>query len=200
MFTVTKGQLNQVVGQKYKQPEHTKLLQKALVNERLASDSHLVKYDVFLSHCFLDRETVSQINYFIEEDLGLDTYVDWIEDPELDRENVTPATAEHVRGVMSRCSSLIYAVSRNSASSKWMPWELGYSDGLHGRVAVLVIDDEKATVQAYRNQEFVGIYPPIDMVPAKNSVRPVFWVNDPELPDTYERFTKWIKTGAVYTH
>ena len=199
MTPIRKRDLERVVGQKHLTSSHKERLQKALTNERLASSSNVARYDVFLSHSYLDKETVLRLNYLMEEELGLEVYVDWIEDSGMDRSNVTPETAVHVRGGMRRCSSLVYAVSRNSASSKWMPWELGYSDAFHGRVAVLVIDDGNATLQAYHNQEFVGIYPFVDLLPILDSTREVLWVFDPQKPKTYARLEDWAGGGRLIT-
>lgn len=107
MPVLTKSDLNRIVGQSYKSAEFSQSIRKAVNLERLSSDSQKQKYDVFLSHSYLDKEIILQVNYFMEEILGLDVYVDWIEDPDLDRGNVTPETANRVREVMSRCSSLV---------------------------------------------------------------------------------------------
>ena len=200
MTPIKKSDLERVVGQKHLTQPHRQRLQKALSNERLASDANVVHYDVFLSHSFLDRDTILRLNYLMEEELGLEVYVDWIEDAEMDRSNVTPETAAHVKGVMRRCSSLIYAVSRNSAASKWMPWELGYSDGFHGRVAVIVIDEGNATLQAYQNQEFVGIYPFVKLLPPLNSTRETLWIFDIQKSNIYARLDNWAQNGQLQSH
>jgi hypothetical protein len=199
MTPIKKSDLVRVVGQKHLTQPHRTRLQKALSAERLASDSNVVRYDVFLSHSFLDRDTILRLNYIMEEELGLEVYVDWIEDAEMDRSIVTPDNAAHVRKVMRRCSSLVFAVSRNSASSKWMPWELGYSDGLHGRAAVLVIDEENATLQAYQNQEFVGIYPFAKLLPALGTGQETLWIYDAIKSNTYARIDNWARTGTLVT-
>lgn len=116
------------------------------------------QYDIFLSHSYSDKETVLQLNYFMEEILGLDVFVDWIEKPELDRSKVTAATAADMRDVMNRCATLVYAISTTSSNSKWMPWELGYSDAKHGKVAILPIADSPSSAATYRSQEFVGLW------------------------------------------
>lgn len=160
------------------------------------------EYDVFLSHSYSDRETILQVNYFLEEMMGLDVFVDWIEKPALDRSAVTPKTAAEMRDVMDRCATLIFAVSTTSSTSKWMPWELGYSDAKHGRVAVLPIADSASTVVAYRNQEFVGIYPYIEYDPKSgdNSGNKYLWVHDPLNPRTYSLFSNWKRTGILSNH
>ncbi len=159
MAYLSKSDLNRVVGQKYTSAPFSEAMRIAATKEKI---NKYTTYDIFLSHSILDRETILQINYLLEEELGLSVFVDWIEMPELDRTKVTPETADQLRTVMGRCGSLIYAISANSSTSKWMPWELGYSDAKHGRVAVLPIADASATLAAYSNQEFVGLYPYVD--------------------------------------
>jgi hypothetical protein len=118
-------------------------------------------YDIFLCHAFKDAKIVEAIKDFLKSN-GLTVYVDWIDDPQLSRSHVTPATAAKLRAAMRRSTSLLYAASVNASESKWMPWEVGYSDALHGRVAILPLADGNELVSAYRGQEFMGIYPYVD--------------------------------------
>jgi hypothetical protein len=116
------------------------------------------QYDIFLSHSYLDADEVE----ILKEDLeasGFSVYVDWIEDAQLSRDNVSSYTATVIRNRMKYCKSLIYAFSENSALSKWAPWELGYFDGYNGKVAVLPIFDGPQTGEDYKGVEFIGIYP-----------------------------------------
>lgn len=166
--------------------------QRDFLLKRFAEDTSQSTYDIFLSHSYLDKDTILQLNYLLEEVFGFSVYVDWIENPGLDRQNVTAETAEELKSAMDRSETLIYAISSKSSSSKWMPWELGYSDARHGRVAVLPIDDVEQTVVAYNHQEFVFIYPIADYAegPAKKKF---FWVNDQTDPTRYISLDKWIK-------
>jgi hypothetical protein len=186
MPLLSKSELNRLVGQEYQSVKFSKSLEKAVTDEI----DHKKTYDVFLSHSYLDRETVFKLNYLLEERLGLDVFVDWIENPDLDRSQVTPETAAQLRGVMDRCKTLVYAISANSAGSKWMPWELGYSDARHGRVAVLPISDYQSTTAAYMNQEFLGLYPYIDIDDSVNGNR-YLWIKDPQNRHKYALFHFW---------
>lgn len=60
------------------------------------------KFDIFLSHSFLDKAEVQGL-YQELTDFGYSVYVDWIVDPHLDRANVTKESATLVRE--SRTSS-----------------------------------------------------------------------------------------------
>src|ERR1041385_7653091 len=99
------------------------------------------RFDIFLSHSFEDAKDILML-YEMLTSVGYDVFVDWIADPDTDRSNVTKDTADGLRSVMRRSHSLLFATSQNSGKSKWMPWELGYSDALHGRIAVIPITDD----------------------------------------------------------
>ena len=95
------------------------------------------------------------------EALHLTVYVDWIDDPQLDRAKVTVKTAALLRERMKACSSLVYAHSANSPNSVWMPWELGYFDGLRPHqvwILPLVYDYDSE----YKDQEYLGLYPSVE--------------------------------------
>jgi len=110
-------------------------------------------YDVFLSHSFSDARVVYGLKSALQ-DSGLSAYVYWIDDAE-SRANVTPETAARLRGRMKSCKSLLYATSASAENSKWMPWELGYFDGLRGKVAVCPITHSSS----YDGREYLGLYP-----------------------------------------
>lgn len=129
------------------------------LNEEVAAQSGTITYDVFLSHSTRDAEMVLGVKAILEA-AGKRVYVDWIEDRQLDRSNVSASTAEVLRQRMRQCRSLIYIHSANSGSSKWMPWELGFSDGLHGAVAIFPVTQVQQ--EDFHGQEYLGIYPYVD--------------------------------------
>lgn len=186
MTMLSRSVLSNMVGPAYK---YKTLMRSA--SDELKKNKN---YDVFLSHSALDGDTILQLNFFLEDVLGLTVFVYWIE-CSAERNSVTPATAAELRNVMDRCSSLLYAISANSSSSKWMPWELGYSDATHGHVAVLPIADQYATAAAYRNQEFVGIYPLID-VEIDNVGKWYLSVKNPRNLSQNATLTDWISSNS----
>lgn len=114
-------------------------------------------FDVFLSHSVKDEELVLGVVKILQE-MGQKVYVDWIVDKNLSRDNVTPATANTLRSRMSQSSRLLYLATSNATSSKWMPWELGYFDGLKsGKVAILPLVDYSFSL--FQGQEYLGLYP-----------------------------------------
>jgi len=127
-------------------------------------------FDVFLSHSFHDAEVILGVKAIIEAQ-GKSVYVDWVEDKQLDRKNVTAVTADVLRRRMRSCSSLIYASSSSAETSKWMPWELGYFDGYKpGMVSILpLVDRDDAE---WKGQEYLGLYPVIDRLEHSGSRQP----------------------------
>jgi hypothetical protein len=117
-------------------------------------------FDIFLSHSFYDAELVLGVRAILQR-AGKSVYVDWIDDPELDRSRVSMRTAARLRDRMIQCRSLIYAATKASATSKWMPWELGYFDGRKGPEAVAIMP-----LVAYQGenlgQEYLGLYPTVE--------------------------------------
>lgn len=95
-------------------------------------------FDIFLSHSFHDTELILGVRSILQR-AGKRVYVDWIDDPELDRSRVTKNTAARLRERMLQCPSMIYAATKAATTSKWMPWELGYFDGRKGPEAIAII-------------------------------------------------------------
>jgi hypothetical protein len=127
----------------------------------LAEDASKVSdwqsFDVFLSHSIVDAELILGVKVLLEK-RGYSVYVDWETDKDLDRSTVSPKTAELLRTRMTQSKSLLYVATENAASSKWMPWELGYFDGLRkGGVAIFPLLDSEA--ETFRGQEYLGLYP-----------------------------------------
>ena len=109
-----------------------------------------------MSHASKDSEAILGVRKGIQ-DLGLTVYVDWIEDPNLDRSNVTSKNAAVLRTRMRACLSLLYVHSSTSAGSLWMPWELGYFDGISpGKVWFLPLVD--SSDREFEAQEYLGLY------------------------------------------
>lgn len=111
---------------------------------------------MFLSHSIRDAEIVLGVKKLIE-DLGYSTYVDWIDDPTLDRTKVTPKTADVLRKRMRTSKSLMYITTENADSSRWMPWECGYFDGLRDKVAIIPVKGSRT--DNFEGVEYLGLYP-----------------------------------------
>lgn len=154
------------------------------------------KFDLFLSHSYLDKELVySLIELFNES--GYSVYVDWVMDTKLDRSKVNADTADLLRTRMQDCQGLAYVSTTNITQSKWCPWELGYVDGYkNGRCAILPIMEAKY----FKGQEYLGLYPYIDYGKVKESEKYEFWVHDPNDNQKYIALGKWLEGANPYYH
>jgi TIR domain len=158
-------------------------------NEFQKTDAAKLKtYDIFLSHCTTDLELVAGLILLLE-DLGYSVYVDWIDDPRLNRTSVTRETALLLQQRMRQSKSLIYAFSENSNMSKWMPWELGYFDGIKQTAAVLPIS--KSDRSDFKGTEYLSIYFYIQIANSTSTNKPNLWVYD--TATKYTSFDSWIK-------
>jgi hypothetical protein len=129
---------------------------------KAASTSRDARFDVFLSHASEDARIIAGVKALLEQE-GLSVYVDWLQDPQLDRTRVNAATAELLRVRMNRSGYLLYASSNSSSNSKWMPWELGYFDGRRpGHVGILPI--VASAGETFLGVEYLGLYPLIERV------------------------------------
>lgn len=169
----------------------------AVILERQAKSISLrQEFDVFLSHNYADAHDAQALNAAdllalkekLENDHALSVYVDWVVDRRLDRSRVTSRTASLLRARMDHCCCLLYATSERAEMSKWMPWELGYFDGKTGRVAILPVVDQQASM--YKGQEYLGLYPYVDESAEKGGRRTILWVN--ESATKYVPFAEWL--------
>jgi hypothetical protein len=129
-------------------------------------------FDVFLSHAFLDAKLILGVKAILES-MNLTVYVDWIDDPELDRTRVDSSTAARLRERMRQSGSMIFVTSRASVNSKWMPWELGYFDGLRTSTRIAIFPIVASSGDGFRGQEYLGLYPEIQQLQDWSSYREV---------------------------
>lgn len=117
-------------------------------------------YDIFLSQTIRDAEIVLGV-YLVLTDMGYAVFCDWLEAPSPDRGDVTPANAEFIRDTMSISDTLLFLDTENADQSLWMCWELGWFDGAKGLVAILPV--LPPVQQHYRQREFLGLYPYVEL-------------------------------------
>lgn len=160
------------------------------LNQQRTFSATTKTYDIFLSHSSSDAGLVAGLKLELE-DLGYSVYVDWIEDPKLSRANVTKETALVLQARMKQCKALLYAFSENATNSKWMPWELGYFDGIKGLVAVLPIS--RTSKSSFQGSEYLGIYYYIQIDTVSGTNKTALWVY--ETATKYIIFDSWI-TGT----
>lgn len=124
---------------------------------RALARSAVGTFDVFLSHSIADARVVLGVRQLLVAQ-GLTVYVDWVDDPQLERSEVSAATAARLRQRMRSCRSLLYATSRAARRSRWMPWELGYFDGCKGSARVSIMPIENQGDNGFVGEEYLELY------------------------------------------
>lgn len=124
--------------------------------QRTFSASSNESFDIFLSYNINDKDVVKGI-YYVLRKMGFKVYVDFMVDPQMDRNKVTKDTAEHIQSRLKHSRSLIYAQSSNAAMSKWMPWELGVVYGNTSKCFIMPV--QKGYEKIYPRQEYLLLYP-----------------------------------------
>jgi hypothetical protein len=161
----------------------------SLLTEHVTKQASTTQFDIFLSHAFDDKElllgTVLKL-----EDLGYRVYLDWRDDPQLDRTKVTTETAGQLRRRMRQSKALFYAVTPNERDSVWMKWELGFKDGENGKAAIQPI--EGSSTDHYSGQQFLGLYP-YAADGADKQGKQCLWIH--KSSTCYVRFDYWL-TGT----
>lgn len=146
-------------------------------------------YDIFLSHSVRDAQLILGMKKILE-DLNYTVYVDWIHDPQLNRSNVTTATANKLRQRMKSSKSLFYITTSNATQSKWMPWECGYFDGDREKVAIVPIERERTVSNSYSGQEYLGLYP-YCLKEKNDNNQEKLWIHKDN--KTYASYDYWVK-------
>lgn len=177
---------------------NTNIRKSQILNENQNLFSKSKNYDLFISHSSMDNDLVyTLIELFNKAKYSV--YVDYIEDPQLNRSNVNRITAETLRNRMKVCSGLAYISTTNIVTSKWCPWELGYMDGnKNGCCAILPI--LKSSSNIFKGQEYLSLYPYIDYEKCKDKEEYEFWVNDPNDADKYISLRRWLNGGKPHVH
>lgn len=149
----------------------------------------LETFDVFLSHSSAEPEEILLGIKDQLEEAGLSVYVDKYSDPQLSPNRVDRETAELLRMRMRQSNSLLYVYSQHSQKSRWMPWELGFFDGLKGAVGVIPVlngSDNK-----FKGEEYLNLYPYVDEEKMKGTDVNYLWIN--ETRTSYARLDEWVK-------
>lgn len=178
----------------------TNTLQKSsnrLIFESASSVKDYESFDIFLSHSIMDSELVLGVKTLLEE-RGHKVYVDWQYDSELSRENVTKETAAILRQRMRQCKSLVYVATDNATNSKWMPWEIGYFDGLRSTcIAILPLLDDANS--AFKGQEYLGLYPLVTKDSYTSGVKDVFVEERGSRWTTFQQFASGSPLWRTYS-
>jgi hypothetical protein len=120
---------------------------------------------VFLSYRRKDKEYVKPIVDLLQS-LGVNVYVDYLDHQLPDTPDAT--TAEILRNRIKKSDKFIMVATPNSASSKWIPWELGLGDGFDGfeNTIILPVTNNE---NSWDEQEYFKIYGNVQEAKGKNS-------------------------------
>ncbi len=109
----------------------------------------------FISHAKRDEAAVTAFRARL--DACTSSYVDWVDDPGLDRGRVDAGTAERLREKMRASKALVLLLSAESARSYWVQWEIGFFDALRGNVFIVPLSKEARA--AIARLEYLRLYP-----------------------------------------
>jgi hypothetical protein len=173
---------------------HQEVVRKGRTAGRIIAESaktfdSVKPYDVFLSHSIKDTELILGIKGLIE-DLGYSVYIDWIDDPDLERTKVSKETAKKLRYRMNSSRSLFFVTTDNADNSKWMPWECGYFDGVKEKVAIVPVKETSYTNE-YNGQEYLGLYPYVVKQKSEKE-KDMLWIH--QNSTKYISYDYWVKT------
>lgn len=112
---------------------------------------------VFLSHSHADQELVEPAANFLAG-LGVQVYVDWL-DPRMP-EITSGETATLIKLYIRAYRRFMVLVTERSLASRWVPWELGFADGIKKPTDLAVWPVSESLLTNAPN-EYVQVYPRI---------------------------------------
>jgi TIR domain len=146
----------------------------------------------FLSHSSNEPEEILLGIKELLEDDEMSVYVDKYTDPNMSLVAITSQTAETLRRRMRQSSALLFVYSQYSTKSRWMPWELGFFDGLKGKVGVVTVVGNQP--DKFKREEYLNLYPYVDQSTAERGSVQMLWIN--KQSDEYARLKAWVKGVA----
>jgi len=134
---------------------------------------------VFLSHSHKDRHLVLRVVSMFEQ-LGIAVYIDWLDQglPE----NTEAQTARILKEKIKARDRFVVLGTPNGLESQWVPWELGYADGVkvNQHIAILPVN---ARGSHWVGREYMGVYSSIELeggeprvVSASSSIPLIQWL------------------------
>ena len=73
-----------------------------------------------------------------------------------------------------------------------MPWELGFFDGLKGKVGVIPVTQNQE--EDFKGEEYLNLYPYVEVAKAVRSNIDHLWIK--ESPNSYARLDMWAQGSA----
>jgi hypothetical protein len=137
----------------------------------------------FLCHSHKDNTLAEGLQVWLAEQ-GVDLYIDWKDSTMPEHPN--RETAERIQHRIKTCDWFLFLATRNSMSSRWCPWELGYADGMKPleRIAIVPTSDSIST----HGNEYIDLYRRIDISVAKD----LLWVPPGSHQGHYVRYIPFL--------
>lgn len=126
--------------------------------ELIAEAKLTIVFDIFLSYSSKDSLAVLGLFYWLTT-RQYRVYVDCFDRALPNPAVVTRQTASILRKRMVQSQSLFVATTHSTPTSTWVPWELGFTDGLTNKAAVLYIAPQ--TSVAFNRQSYFALYPEV---------------------------------------
>lgn len=120
----------------------------------------------FLCHSHKDHKMALGLQQWLKEH-GLDLYIDWQD--ALMPEIPDASTAARIRTVIRGADVFLLLATRDSMTSRWCPWELGFADGVKRNDQIAVISTRDGSGNYYGN-EYLQLYRRIDQAATGGSL------------------------------
>ena len=170
------------------------------LRENLSRKSLTSKNTVFLSHSHQDADIIRPVINFLLT-LGVEVYVDWLDDSM--PKTTSSETASRLKDKIRESDRFLVLLSEKSVESKWVPWELGYADGVKQikDIAILPVRRGDSTSDStFNGLEYMTLYPVIKegFRDSKTyfSIFPAARVGDSKSGRNLD--THWLHRGSVY--
>lgn len=121
------------------------------------------KKTVFLSHKHDDIIDLKGVIKLLEN-YNIHVYIDRMDN--LLPNQTTGQTANRIKQVIEKSNKFILLATHRAIESIWCNWELGIGDGFKyiDDIAILPIKEKKMSDLEYKGNEYLQIYPRIDLV------------------------------------
>lgn len=118
-------------------------------------------FDIFLCHSSSDIDEIIKLKSYLLRQYNKKAYVCEVDDPQLNPAKANKETAEILQKRMKASMELYFVLSKNTQKSIWMPWELGYFDGVKNKNIKIfpLIDDSEYEIFNFEGQEYLELYP-----------------------------------------
>jgi hypothetical protein len=155
----------------------------------------IIVFDIFLSYSSKDSLAVLGLYRWLQVQ-KYRVYLDCFDPALPNPSSVTRQTAQILRRRMVQCLSLFVATTNNTPSSDWVPWELGFTDGLTNKSAVLYIAPQ-ANVR-FNRQSYFELYPEVQRDNTQSKPLDLLIFDPPVIPAPGYDWQTWLNSARRY--